>query len=100
MFPAWTRKSIMSTPCDAYHSFVMKGQQADAVSDADLRGVLRHRGEPHLGCGHYRALVQEGVLDREDVGEADLLGHLHLLERLPEAVGHRRLLPRGGTSIS
>jgi len=33
------------------------------------------------------------MLDREHVREADLLGHLHLLQRLPEAVGDGRLRP-------
>src|SRR5206468_939169 len=72
---------------------VVEGQQADAVSDADLRGVLRQRGQPHLGRGRDGELIQKVMLDGEGVGEAHLFGDLDLFERLPEAVGHRRRRP-------
>ena len=58
------------------------GTPDDAVPDADVLREHRARGEEELGRGAMRVLLEEVVLDRPDLVEAQLVRQLHLLERI------------------
>ena len=60
----------------------------DAVADADVLRQHRARGEEQLRRRAVRVLLEEVVLDRPHRVEAQLVGQLHLLERV---VVHRAL---------
>ena len=71
-----------------------------AVADADALRLRRHRGQEHLGRRAVRVLLEEVVLDRPHVIEAELLGqpallegvHVHLvLGHLAQRPGHGQL---------
>ena len=54
----------------------------DAVPDADVLGLHGAGGEEQLGRGAVRVLLEEVVLDRPHLVEAQLVGQAHLLERV------------------
>ena len=64
---------------------------ADAVAEPDALGARGSCGEEHLGGRAVRVFLQEMVLDRPGVVDADAVGELDLVERvlhqLPLVVG-------------
>ena len=54
----------------------------DAVADADLLGDHGAGGEEQLGGRAVGVLLEEVVLDGPHLVEAELVGQLHLLERV------------------
>ena len=72
----------------------------DAVADLDVLGHHRAGGEEQLGRRAVGIFLEEVVLDRPDMLEAQLVGELHLFEAV---VVDRALLlgrPGRGTEIS
>ncbi len=66
---------------------VGEGQQPDAVADADRLGGGGDEREEHLRRRGRREVLEEVVLDRPHRPEADVLGQLHLVDDVPEALG-------------
>jgi hypothetical protein len=67
----------------------------DAVTDPDSFRHHGARGEEQLGRRTVRVLLEEVVLDRPHLIEAELVGQTHLLERV--VVDGALRLPRPGT---
>ena len=73
---------------------VARRHQHDAVAEPDALGALRAGGEEHLRRGGVRVLLEEVVLDLPGVVDAELVGELHLVERLLEQPELGALDPR------
>jgi hypothetical protein len=68
----------------------------DAVADLDALGQHGAGGQEQLGRGAVRVFLEEVMLDRPDMVEAQLVGQLHLLEAVvvDRALGLARPRPR------
>src|SRR5207249_2470166 len=80
----------------AYRVVVRKGQQPDAVADADRLRPRRDRAVEDLGRRAMRELGEEVVLDRPEVREADLLAEHGLVDDAMVGVPLAPLVPRRG----
>src|SRR3989442_795135 len=75
---------------------VGKGQETDAVADADRLRARRDRAVEHLGRGAVRELGEEVVLDGPEVREPDPLAEHGLVDHPMVRVALAPLVPRGG----
>ena len=74
---------------------VVAGQHRhDAVTDADVLGRRSARRQEHLGRSRMRVLLEEVVLHLPHSAETQLVGQLHLLERLVNHAGLGPVVPR------
>ena len=83
---------------DAHGRGERVGHQRDAEAEADVLGALRERADDHLGRRRVRAALAEVVLDVPGGVEAELVGQLDLLERLPVGLPARPAAGRRGAA--
>src|SRR5579862_1240086 len=73
---------------------VAGGGQHDSVAEPHLRGALTCRREENLGGARVRVLFQKVMLDFPNVGEAELVRQLDLIERVLNQLQLAFFLPR------
>ena len=81
---------------DADRALVLRHARDDTVADADALGLHRAGGEEEVGRGAVRVLLEEVVLDRPDVVEAQFVGEAHLLQRVLVGLSFRVARPGAG----